>query len=273
MDIREIIRDTDDYNFHSHTQFCDGRFTMDEMVEAAVAAGLRHWGFSPHSPLPFSGSPCNMTAGDVAAYLDEVERLRAKWGDSIKLYAGMEIDYISPDWGPAIGYFQDMRLDYRIGSVHFVPSREGPVDVDGSAESFKVKMGRYFDNDIRYVVEAFYRQSMEMVEAGGFDIIGHFDKIGLNASAFSPGIENEAWYRRLHDELLGLILEKGVLIEVNTKAREKFNRFFPDEATIGQLCGLGVRPVVNSDAHFIDKVNSGRREALGIIHKNLKICQ
>ena len=39
-------------------------------------------------------------------------------------------------------------LDYRIGSVHFLPCGDGYVDVDGRFDSFKIKMERFFDNDI-----------------------------------------------------------------------------------------------------------------------------
>lgn len=52
-DISDIARQTDDYCFHSHTQFCDGRATMAEMAEAALNAGMKHYGFTP--PLPYHG--------------------------------------------------------------------------------------------------------------------------------------------------------------------------------------------------------------------------
>ena len=83
-DIIEITGSTDRYNFHSHTQFCDGRVSMEEMVVAAIESGMKHWGFSPHSPVPFE-SPCNMSESDVKPYLDEVERLKGVYGDKINL--------------------------------------------------------------------------------------------------------------------------------------------------------------------------------------------
>ena len=88
MDFKKIIQQTSRYNFHSHTQFCDGRYSMEQFVEAAVEAGFEHWGFSPHSPIPI-GSPCNMLTVDVKKYLEEVARLRNLYGDRINLYAAM----------------------------------------------------------------------------------------------------------------------------------------------------------------------------------------
>lgn len=42
-DIIDITESTDCYNFHSHTQFCDGRVSMEVMVVAAINAGMKHW--------------------------------------------------------------------------------------------------------------------------------------------------------------------------------------------------------------------------------------
>ncbi|MDE6113448.1 MAG: histidinol-phosphatase [Muribaculum sp.] len=263
-DIIAISGSTDKYNFHSHTQFCDGRVDMEVMTRAAIDAGMQHWGFSPHSPVPFE-SPCNMHAGDVETYLSEVERLKGIYGDRISLYASMEIDYLGDNWGAATPYFRNLPLDYRIGSVHFVPSDKGYVDVDGSFESFKVKMAEYFSNDIRHVVNLFYRQSMAMVEAGGFDIIGHLDKIGHNASLFRPGIEDEDWYCRLVNDLIDLVIEKDIIAEINTKTYVSAGRFFPSLRYWQRLADAGVKMVVNSDAHYPERVNLGRDAAFALL--------
>lgn len=266
FDFIKITGSTGDYNFHSHTQFCDGRYTMEEMVKAAITAGMRYWGFSPHSPILFP-SPCNMSMESVDIYLSEVKRLKEIYGNCINLYTSMEIDYIGDEWGPAVDYFQNLPLDYRIGSVHFIPSEHGMIDVDGKVESFKLKMRDHFHDDIRYVVDTFYDQSEKMLQAGGFDIIGHFDKIGYNASCYSPGIEDEPWYKARVNDLIDLIIEKNVVVEINTKAWEQAQRIFPKECYLKRLAENHVTMVVNSDAHYTEKVNEGRNYGLSLIDK------
>ena len=261
IDFSNIVSTTDRYNFHSHTQFCDGRADMAVMAEAAVKSGMLHWGFSPHSPVPIESS-CNMPMDDVAPYVEEVQRLKTVFGSRISLYTSMEIDYLGDDWGPSHSYFDTVPLDYRIGSVHFLPCGDGYVDVDGRFDSFKIKMERCFDNDIRHVVETFYRQSVDMVEAGGFDIIGHFDKIGHNASMFAPGIEDEVWYGKCVDRLVDAIIKSGVAVEINTKVWEGERRIFPSFRYLPRLVESGVTIVVNSDAHYPDKVDAGREEVI-----------
>lgn len=278
MDIREIIESTRSYNLHSHTQFCDGRADMETMVKGAVADGFTHYGFTPHSPIPIE-SGCNMPISDVEAYFAEKERLSKLFEGKIRLYAGMEIDYLGEKWGPSHPYFSTLPLDYKIGSVHFIPTQDGKteIDVDGRPDSFIRKMHEWFDDDIRYVVDTFFARSLSMIEAGGFDIFGHFDKIGFNASAFSPGIEDESFYRRHIDDMIEAIRAKGIIAEINTKAYaphvgaswEEISRytprFFPSPDTIRRLVRAGIPLAVNSDAHFPDRIMTGRKEAFEII--------
>ena len=101
-----------------------------------------------------------------------------------------------------------------------------------------------------------------MVEAGGFDIIGHLDKIGHNASLFCPGIEDEKWYRELAYDLIDFVIEKGLLVEINTKTFEAAHRFFPELRYWDRIVGSARGIVVNSDAHYPDRVNLGRDAAL-----------
>lgn len=265
MDILAAIGNSRKYTFHSHTQFCDGHATMEEFAKAANDAGFTHYGFSPHSPVPIE-SPCNMKAGDVGAYLDEVRRINEIYGDKTKFYAGMEIDYLGKDWGPSVGYFRDMPLDFRIGSVHFIPDRQGEyVDIDGSAERFKINMSTHFNNDIRYVVETFFEESAAMIEAGGFDILGHFDKIAQNASAYRPDIEHETWYNSLADNLMELICSKKPIVEINTKAKLRHGRIFPSEKYLPRLIKAGVPLIVNSDAHLPSLIDASRQYAFDLI--------
>lgn len=263
--IQALVADSPRYTLHSHTQFCDGRATMAEFAAAAVDAGFTAYGFSPHSPVPIE-SPCNMSLTDVPLYLDEAMRLRLLYRDRIKIFTSMEIDYLGSDWGPANKYFQTLPLDYRIGSVHFISSKSGDlVDVDGRFENFRRKMAENFNSDIRYVVDSFYDRSEAMILAGGFDIIGHFDKIGHNASHYAPGIEHEPWYKQRIDRIIRLIKDSGITVEINTKSWDDHHRMFPSVDIIPHLKSAEIPMIVNSDAHYTDKIDAARQVALDII--------
>lgn len=265
MNLRSIIEADRNYNFHTHTQFCDGHDTMDAIAAAAVNCGMKSLGFSPHSPISIA-SPCNMAHTDIDAYKKEVERLGKKYDGVCRIYCGMEVDYLGPEDCANSEFFESLGLDYKIGSVHFIRTRDGQyVDIDGHADTFKRKMHEYFHDDIRYVVEEYYRTSREMLVAGGFDILGHFDKIGHNASCFCPGIEEESWYRNLVDGYLREIISSGVVVEINTKAFAEHDRFFPNQRLWGALLEGDVPLMVNSDAHYAAKINAGRAEAFELL--------
>ena len=75
FDTCRITRETDLYNLHTHTQYCDGHAPMEEFVTEAIELGFTHLGFTPHSPVSVE-SPVNMTREQVQEYFDEMERLR-----------------------------------------------------------------------------------------------------------------------------------------------------------------------------------------------------
>ncbi len=261
MDILASIGDNDLYTFHAHTQFCDGHAPMEDFVAEAVKLGFRNLGFSPHSPVPIE-SPCNMTFGSVDQYLAQIHQLSIKY-PAVNLYAGMEIDYLGPEWGPSSDYFRSLPLDFRIGSVHFIPNQEGRmVDIDGHYDKFRQKMSTEFAEDIRYVVDTFFRQSIDMVNAGCFDIIGHFDKIKHNAGLYHPGLEQEPWYVEHVDNLVETIERSGVIVEINTKAWREHQQLFPSQRLWSRLLEARVPIIVNSDAHYPERLNDGRRQAL-----------
>ena len=266
IDFKKIISTTHRYNFHSHTQFCDGRDTLEAIATAAADAGILHLGFTPHSPIPVE-SPCNMSAESVAEYRAELQRVGQKLAGRCELYCGMEIDYLGKDWGPATPYFTDMGLDYSIGSVHFIPAQDGEyVDIDGRFEHFRQRMDAHFHRDIRYVVETYFAQSQQMLSDGGFDILGHFDKIGHNSSLYHPGIEDEGWYQDLIDLYIKQIITSGVVVEINTKAYGEHGRFFPHTRYWARLVEAGVPLMVNSDVHYADRVEASRQQAFDILN-------
>lgn len=265
MDFLKELAGSRRYTFHSHTQFCDGRAQMEAFAREAVAQGFTHYGFTPHSPVPIE-SPCNMPLFKLPEYLAEVERIRGAYGDRCRFYAGMEVDYLGDVCGPADSLYHQPGIEYVIGSVHFIRNRRGEwVDVDGHFDSFRRKMERSFGNDIRYVVETFYAESMMMLGKGGFDILGHFDKIAQNASQFCPGIEEEPWYRSLVDGYIDRIIASGVTVELNTKAWKEHDRLFPSPAYLPRLVKAGVPLIVNSDAHVPALIDASRDRAFRLL--------
>lgn len=249
-------------NYHSHCTFCDGKAPMEEFVKSAIQAGFTAYGVSSHAPLPFA-TRWTLKQEKVPDYLAELSLLKKKYAGQIELYAGMEIDYLNDQQNPAIPYFQELPLDYRIGSVHLIYTEEGEIiDTDTNPENFKALLDKHFHGDLQPMVSRYFEASMRMVELGGFDFIGHADKISFNANQCQEGATEQPWYKKKREELFAMIAAKGMMMEINTKAFLKRGCFFPAREHFSLIHELGIPVVVNSDAHLPGLVNAGRLEAL-----------
>lgn len=261
MDLLSLIADNDLYTLHSHTQYCDGRAPMEDFARQAAAQGFRVYGFTPHSPVPIE-SPCNMSFESVPEYKAEVQRL-AKEYPGIKFLTGMEIDYLGPQWGPANEYFKTLDLDFTIGSVHFIPTQDGEmIDIDGKPERFQRNLAEKFHGNLDYVVDTFFSQSQAMVAEDCFDIVGHLDKIKHNASTVRPDIEETPRYQKQVNDLIDSVIASGKIVEINTKAWKEHHQLFPAQRHWKRLVEAGVPIVVNSDAHFPERINESRPQVL-----------
>lgn len=254
-------------NYHSHCSFCDGRAPLEDFIKEAIRQGFTSYGVSSHAPLPYS-TPWTMEWEGIPSYLEECARLKTKYASQIEIYAGMEIDYLNEDSNPSVPAFRELPLDYRIGSVHLLYDDLGTiVDVDCSADKFRGIVDQYFSGDLVKVVHLYYQRLQRMVELGGLDIVGHADKMHYNASMYRPGLLDEAWYDSLVSDYFAAIANKGYMLEINTKAFHLLGTFYPNERYFTLFKNLGIPVVVNSDAHYPQKVNDGRPEALKALRR------
>lgn len=249
-------------NYHSHSLYCDGRACMEDFIRFALSKGFTSYGFSSHAPLPFS-TVWTMDWDSMDDYLSEFRRLKAKYAEQIELYIGLEIDYLNEESNPSIARFRELPLDYRIGSVHLLYNAKGEVvDIDVSADKFRKIVDEEFGGNLKKVVHLYYERLMRMVELGGFDVLGHADKMHYNAAAYRPGLLEETWYEALMNEYFDAIARKGYIVEVNTKAYLDLGTFYPNERYFTMLLDKGIRVQVNSDSHLPDRINNGRLQAL-----------
>ncbi|MFA6872835.1 MAG: histidinol-phosphatase [Bacteroidaceae bacterium] len=253
--------------YHSHCSFCDGRFPMEDFVRTAIQEGFSSYGISSHAPLPFS-THWTMDASDLPLYFAEFNRLKGLYGHQLELYVGLEIDYLNEMHHPAIPFFQELPLDYRIGSIHMLYGVNGEVvDIDCKKEVLKEKLRTHFGADLPALIREYYRRTFRMIELGGIDVLGHFDKLNGRADFCQPGIIGEAWVKQLLSDLMDAIAEKGLMVEINTKKFLSDGVFFPNEDLFPELLRRGIPVQVNSDAHYIQKLNDGRYEALKALYK------
>jgi DNA polymerase (family 10) len=104
-------------DLHSHTVESDGRDTLEDMVEAASARGLKYLAVTEHSrAIP---SPKRGTGMDEARCLEHIARIRAfqERAGGVRVLAGIEVD-ILPDGRLDMDDEVLAQLDVVVGSLH-----------------------------------------------------------------------------------------------------------------------------------------------------------
>ncbi len=249
-------------NFHSHSDFCDGRGPMERFVLSAIEKNLTAFGVSSHAPVPFATSWA-MKEDNVDDYIQEFDRLKTKYAESISLYLGLEIDYFAVEKVAGFEAVKNLPLDYRIGSIHFMdPLPDGTRwIIDGNPHKLKVATEKIYNGDIKKAIERYFELSEEMIQSASFDIIGHMDKIIANAMQFPEFDMNSKWYKNLLYSIFTLIKEKGIIVEINTKSLFGKGITFPNQQSFKQLKEMNIPVMVNSDCHHSDKVLDSFDEA------------
>lgn len=233
-------------NFHTHSHYCDGKGTMLDYLKAANEQGVGHIGFSSHAPLPF---PCNwcMRKEHFGDYLSEIAEAKKKF-PGLEVYTGLEIDFIPGIIGPAD--FSG-KLDFTIGSIHFVGRTDIRFwEIDNTLDVFKEGLDKIFKGDLRAAITEYFNLTREMVRMSQPDILGHLDKIKINAKNFSFD-ESEPWYVAEVEETLKALRGTETIIEVNTRGlyKKKSDNTYPSPWILERILDYNIPVTISSDAH------------------------
>lgn len=255
-------------NFHSHSHFCDGKAAPEEFIIAAISKGFPAYGYTSHAPVPFS-SPWNIPVGKLQDYISEISRIKTKYAGEIRVYTGLEVDYIDGLWGRRVPELVDIPLDYFIGSVHYIgkfPDGTG-FCFDGQPDGFFSGMEQLYQNDFRRAITGYYHSVMRMVEQDNPDVVGHMDKIKMHNSVRPYLNETDKWYTDLVNESLEVIRQKGCIIEVNTRGLYKHNPplLYPGRSILERIHEKNIPVMLNSDSHHPDEIEAGYSQAAALL--------
>jgi histidinol-phosphatase (PHP family) len=241
---------------HTHTHFCDGQDTIETICKSAYEKGLSSLGFSSHAPLPKeSGLESNwhIKNDELECYLDAVRKAKKEWEERLTIYLGLEIDYIDGIMSPKDTFFTNLHLDYCIGSVHYLvpPNGNKPFTVDGPFEEADTGIQEGFGGDKEAYMHAYWEAVGNMIDCGGFEILGHIDLIKKNNQREELFSSSSKDYINAAEKTLDKLRGTSIVAEVNTGGliRAKTNDCYPS-LQILQMMQLRQIPItINADAH------------------------
>ena len=229
-------------NLHTHTTYCDGADSPEEIVLAALEKGFTSIGFSGHAHMPWSQAYARR--GDRSeAYKQEISRLKEAYRNRIRIYCGLEMEFYSPV--DLSGY------DYLIGSVHYLEMDGQPAGFDRSLAETEAYIQKYFGGDAMAFAKGYYETLCRLPERGSFDILGHFDLITKNNEVGCFLDTSSGEYLRAGYEAIHALRGKIPLFEVNTGAIARGYRKtpYPQPEFLKEFRSCGYGPVITSDCH------------------------
>lgn len=241
-------------NFHTHTNYCDGKCTAEEMIRAALNNNFTALGFSGHAHMDFDPSWC-MTEEGTLAYISEINSLKEKYKGKINIYCGTEVDYFCPE---LIGEY-----DYRIGSVHYLLENGEYLPVDGNIEEQKEAADKYYGGSLIEYAVHYFELTADVVRKTKADFIGHFDLV----SKFNEGDRyfdtHDPRYVKAWKEAAKCLCETNKPFEINTGAMARKLRTspYPTLEMAEFIHDNGGEFIVNSDCHYPEKLTVGFNEA------------
>lgn len=252
------------FDYHIHTVRCKhAEGTMEQYVQAAIAAGLTEIGFSDHLPLPMAGpSPWNMLGDELPQYVRDVLDLRRRF-PNITIRLGVEMDYFEGCEAPLRRLIESQAFDYVIGSVHYLPAGSIKADPPEPAAMFCVDAPSQLDEWKRHRVDDVYRahigQLEKMARSGLCQVVGHCDLPKKFGFRHSPGVLED--YRRLARTLA----ERGLICEINTAGlRKPVGEMYPSLDILKIMRRSGVGVTLGSDAHKPQEVGQDLDKALAL---------
>ena len=228
-------------DLHTHTTYCDGKNTAEEMVLSAIEKGLDTIGIATHSFT--EGDNWCIKKEDIPRFQAEVNGLKEKYKDKIRVLCGVEQDYLSD--------CSIYGFDYSIGSVHFFKVNGKIRHVDYSEEYLLDTINELFSGDVYSAVEDYYQNVGNVIEKTGADVIGHFDLI----CKFNEGNKifdvHHPRYVKAYTTALEKLLKTGKPFEINSGAISRGYRLepYPHKDILKTIKESGGKFILSSDAH------------------------
>ena len=223
-------------NYHTHTfrcNHCEG--TEEQMIRAAIKAGMTELGFSDHMPWPTIDGETQrirMSPNDIQDYVDTLVHLREKYKDQIAIYIGFEAEYFPKraDWLWEVK--NTYPIDYYILGHHY--------------HEYEAR-GRYFAyyDDHKNRCKHYYDSREQALRSGLFTYFAHPDIYMANVKITKEEID-------VAHKLCKLCRELDIPMEYNLagcKFKLKTPDCYPRDEFWKIVAGEKVKVVIGGDYH------------------------
>ena len=242
-------------DYHTHTPLCNhATGTRAEYLAAAEAAGLAEIGVSDHSPWPEGyDTKWRMNPEEFPVYKELIKEMRSIKSD-VKVKYSLEIDWVPGKMDELLFHTANEPFDYIIGSIHYTD--ELPFDSPDDRKAVWEMKGR-----AEWIWHRYYELMLEMVTAGCFNIIGHFD-LPKKFGSIPP--QSDIISKAIKETLIAAEAN-NMAVEINTAGlRKPVKEMYPKIEILKSAASNGVMLTFGSDAHAPSEVAANFTEAIAV---------
>ena len=240
-----------DYNFHAHTPLCrHATGTEREYIEAAIAAGVKDWGFSEHIPFIFPNGRENsyrVPLVEVKDYINAVNELKVEHKDKINIHLGFEMEYY-PE------YFEEMVENARHWGAEYLILGQHSVGTEPDFFFWSTTP----TNNTEYLKD-YVSRVVEAIKSGVITYVAHPDMFNF--------VGDDDIYNEEMVKILKAAEKYNVPLEINFLGIRD-NRNYPTEKFWRLAADYDISVVFGFDAHDVD----GAQDLASLPHA-LEICE
>ena len=237
------------FDSHMHTKFsADSEMLAADAIDKAASLNLGVV-FTEHFDYGVTNDDGEFTF-DPAAYMSEYKNLR---GDNVRL--GVEVGLRKFARAANAEFIATADFDLVIGSIHLVD------DLDIYYPDF------YAGKDKTTAYKKYFEQMADEAAIADYDVLGHIDYI-CRAAPYDNLEIDYATFKAEIDEVLKIIVERGKVLELNTRRFDKARAIEELVPVYKKYWELGGRFItIGSDAHRVAAVGNYFEQALRFAKK------
>ena len=256
------------FSYHTHTDFSDGKCSLEQMLDKAVSLGWEEIGISDHliihkdmkkSPVydlilksnifkaPHVYRDSFKDSLDVfRRNSDNVRNIAKKY--SIKVFIGYEVDYFCySGWEEEFKEFiKQVDHDYLLNGNHFFFDENcaNLIDIYRFDNIDKSVCSDTFEGYLR----RHYQTMQKAVESGLFNILAHLDY------ARRVSYHKELPFKEERLNVVNSLKNSKMAVELSTKGLRKVGSFYPEDFVLNEIVRNNIGVVISDDAHDISEL-------------------
>lgn len=248
-------------------QFCNhAEDSLEEIVQAYIAAGFAWFGVTEHMPAVTDqfvypderkvGLNADALQRRFHDYFTECLRLKQKYKAQVELLVGFEIESCTGSVSFVDHIIETYKPDYIVGSIHHVSD----MMIDFSSEEYEKAV--HYHEGIEELYCAYFDQQLEMIERFQPSVIGHFDLIRIFDPAYMETMELPSVVERITRNLKA-IRSADLILDFNMAGFDKpGGEPYPKQSILHAAKSMGISLVPGDDSHGVKMV--GRHYEKGL---------